>query len=453
MLDRIKKDYGYFGFVFDKIAGKAKDFQKIVKSLIYNKLTDNVSINQIPNIYPEEAFEYLGLEKTPAERTFYRTIERLGDKFEFVLERHQQFLVKNNLVTKEQFVDFSSTYFEGTKPELGALGYSRDGAPGKKQITFGISTGINNIPTALTIQKGNVQDKTHFKHTFNLANKVLEKGSMLIFDCGANTKTNKKMVHGEYHYLTLKAKKKKSYRHIIQLFLQEKKNGTTVKFEMKDSIYECFKLVGDTETTYIFFSEKLYQEQLIKRNKKYQNLLEKNDKNLKKVKKGKNLGSVITKEGYIILHGSIQKTLAPISNPYINGLEGFFALESSVNDEPAKILSLYKDRDKAEKFIRGLKDGLDLRPIRHWSDLAIRGYLLLTFLTNFLVNLTLYLAKKPVVRDIRLLRKFLNNLTLTVAYPPNAFKFTVLSNLSNEVISILGDFIKKYDDDSLKLRW
>ncbi|TAN35382.1 MAG: hypothetical protein EPN24_07210 [Candidatus Methanoperedens sp.] len=44
----------------------------------------------------------------------------------------------------------------------------------------------------------------------------------------------------------------------------------------------------------------------------------------------------ISKEGYIILHGSIQKTLAPISNPYINGLEGFFALESSVNDEPEK---------------------------------------------------------------------------------------------------------------------
>jgi len=454
MLDRIKKDYGYFDFVLDKIAGKAKDFQEIVKSLIYNKLTDNVSINQIPNIYPEEAFEYLGLDKTPAQRSIYRTIERLGDKFEFVLERHQQFLVKNDLATKEQFIDFSSTYFEGTKPELGALGYSRDGARGKKQITFGISTGINNIPTALTIQKGNVQDKTHFNHTFNIAKRVLEKGSILIFDCGANTKTNKNMVRkGEYHYLTLKAKKKKSYRSIIQFFLQEKKNENSIKFEMNDSSYECVKLEKDNERIYIFFSEKLYQEQMQKRNKKYQKMLEKNDKELKKVKKGKNLGSVITKEGYIILHGSIQKTLAPISNPYINGLEGFFALESSVNDEPAKILSLYKDRDKAEKFIRGLKDGLDLRPIRHWSDLAIRGYLLLTFLTNFLVNLTLYLAKKPVVRDIRLLRKFLNNLTLTVAYPPNAFKFTVLSNVSNEVISVLGNFIKKYDDNTLKLRW
>ncbi len=454
MLDRIQKGYGYFDFMFGKIGGKAADFQEIVKSLMYNKLTENVSINQIPNIYSDEAFEYLGLDETPAERTFYRTVERLGDKFEILLELHQQFLVKNKLVSKEQFVDFSSTYFEGRKPELGALGFSRDGARGKKQITFGISTGINNIPTALTIQKGNVQDKKHFNHTFNVAKKVLEKGSILIFDCGANTKTNKKNIRGDnFHYLTLKAKKTKSYRPFIQFFLQEKEKGNTVKIEMNDSIYECVKLKKDDETNYIFFSKKLYDEQVQKREKKYQKVLDKNDKDLKKVKKGKKLGSFISKDGYIILHGSIQKTLAPISNPFINGLEGFFALESSVDDEPEKILSLYKDRDKAEKFIRGLKDGLELRPIRHWSSLAVKGYLLLTFLTNFLVNLTLYLAEKPVIRDIRLLRKFLNNLTLTVAYPPNAFKFTILSNISCEVISIFGDFIKKYEDNSLKLRW
>jgi transposase len=95
---------------------------------------------------------------------------------------------------------------------LGALGYSRDGARGKKQITFGISTGMNNIPTALTIQKGNVQDKKHFDHIFKVAKKVIDKGSIVIFDCGANTKTNKKMVRDEeYNYLTLKVKKKEVY--------------------------------------------------------------------------------------------------------------------------------------------------------------------------------------------------------------------------------------------------
>ncbi len=149
------------------------------------------------------------------------------------MELHQQFLVKNDLVSKEQFVDFSSTYFEGSKPELGALGYSRDGAPGKKQITFGISTGINNIPSTLTIQKGNVQDKTHFKDMFNIAKKILEDNSILIFDCGANTKANKKtIIEAGYHYITLKAKKKKVYAPFIQFFIQEKTKGNAIRIEL-----------------------------------------------------------------------------------------------------------------------------------------------------------------------------------------------------------------------------
>jgi transposase len=454
LLDKIEKDYGFFDFMFKGIGGKAKNFQETVKSLLYNKLTNCLSITQIPKVYPKEAFEYLGLKEPPAERNLYRTIERLGDKFEFLLELHQQFLVKNDLVSKEQFIDFSSTYFEGSKPELSALGYSRDGAPGKKQVTFGISTGINNIPSALTIQKGNTQDKVHFNHMFNIARKILGENSLLIFDCGANTKANKtKIIEACYHYITLKAKKKKVYTPFIQTFIQEKSKGNAIRIEFNDASYECVKLIIDEEVNYIFFSKKLQQEQLQKRAKKFEKLLEENEIDLRKVKRGKELGSVITSEGYIILNGTLQKTLNPITNPYVNGLEGYFILESSVDAGHEEILALYKDRDKAEKIIRGLKEGLELRPIRHWSDKAIKGYLLLTFLTNFLINLTLYSAKKPIVRNIKLLRKYLNNLTLTVVYPPNAFKFTILSNISKEVMGILGVFVRKYDDKSLKLRW
>ena len=44
-----------------------------------------------------------------------------------------------------------------------------------------------------------------------------------------------------------------------------------------------------------------------------------------------------------------------MENPYITGIEGFFILESSVDAEAEKLLKLYKERDKAEKFIRNLK--------------------------------------------------------------------------------------------------
>ena len=100
-----------------------------------------------------------------------------------------------------------------------------------------------------------------------------------------------------------------------------------------------------------------------------------------------------------------------------------------------------------------MKEGTELRPIRHWSTKAIIGYLTIVFLANCVTNLTLILAKNPLVKNVKLLKKYLNNLTLTVVYPPKAFKFVVLSNISEEILSILGDFILRYEDKSLKLRW
>ena len=468
LLDKIDKTHGFFGFMFDKIGGKARGFKELVKLLMYNKLTKNVSINQTLNIYPEEVFEYLGFKKSPKKRSIYRTVERVGENFRIILKRHQSFLKKYNLISNKQFMDWSSAYFEGKEAELGMLGHSRDHRPGKKQITFGISTGMNNIPTALTIQKGNVQDKKHFKYTFNVVKKVIEIGSLLIFDCGGNTKKNKKMVlKGKYNYLTLKAKHKKTYLRYIGIFQQRKKDGLSKRFEINDNPYECVKVKEEKEVKYIFFSKKLKKSQIKKKNRRFKKELKKNEKKLKKVKKGKQLGSFITKEGYVILKGGIQKVLGKMNNPYISGIEGYFILESSVDENPEKILDIYKKKDKAEKFIKGLKEGLELRPIRHWSKNAIIGYILISFLTNFLVNLTLFLAKhnplkvlksgtrtkNPMVRNVKLLKKFLNNLTLTVVYPKKAFRFRILSNISEEILSILGDFVRKYEDHSLKLRW
>jgi transposase len=357
------------------------------------------------------------------------------------------------LLPKEQFVDFSSTYFEGNKSELGMLGYSRDGQPGKKQLTFGISTGINGIPSALSIQKGNVQDKKHFRYTLDLAGKVLDKGSILIFDCGANTKENKRLVLEKgYQYLTLKAKNRKNYGRLIRAFKREKASGKSIRIHGREGVYECVKFGGEgKETLYVFFSEKLWSEQLRKKAKKFERELEKNAPKLSKTKKGKPLGSLVTEEGYVLLKGDLQKTLA-LENPYITGLEGFFILESSVDAEPEKILNLYKQKDVSEKFIRSLKEGLELRPIRHWSRAAVIGYLLVAFLANFLLNLTLLLSK-PIVRNAKLLKKYLNNLTLTVVYPKDRFRFAVLSNVSEEIKAILGGFVWRYGDRGLELRW
>jgi transposase len=194
MIEKVDKEFDLFSRLFRGISGEVKDFVPRVKLLVNNKLTHSVSIHQILKTYPEELSEQLGMKEQPSERTLYRTLERVGKRFPIVFELYQQFIEENDLVDEEQIIDFSSTYFEGDKADLADFGYSRDRRPDRRQITFGISTGMNNIPTALTIQRGNTQDKKHMREILKIVSKVIPENSLLIFDAGANTKGNKEKI-------------------------------------------------------------------------------------------------------------------------------------------------------------------------------------------------------------------------------------------------------------------
>jgi transposase len=450
LIEKVNGDLGgYLENIFFGIYGKAKDFIPCVKLHMYNRLGDCLSVDRMDS-YPIELLERLGFEEQRSTRTFNRTLERIGKNRDFILLNHQRLIEKHGLVSDKQHIDFSSTHFEGNMAPMGEIGYSHEGKRGKKLIKFGASTGINGIPTALTIQKGNVQDKKHFRFMLKTAKAVLEPESLLIYDCGANTKKNKKLVRKNgHHYLTLKAKKVGPYKKLISTF----EAGEKHEFELNGVKYQCVKTKRGEESIYIFFSEKTKQEQLMKKQKKFIKELKMNRIKLKKTKAGKKLGELICDEGIIIIKGSLQKILDEVQNPYVNGIEGYFALESSVDTNPRLILALYKDRDKAEKLIRNIKEGTEIHPIRHWSDDAIIGYVFLIFLTNFFVNLTLLRTQNPLVKNLKLLKKYLMKLTLTIVYPTTGFKFHILSNISKEIRSIFGNYIDKYQDKSLKLRW
>src|SRR3989338_802432 len=143
LINKINKEYNLFDSLFGNIKGKTKHLIESAKVFINNRLDKCVSLNQIIPNYPRELFECLGFKESLKERTLYRDLERIGLKHKFVIENYQRLIKKFDLIDKEQFADFSSAYFEGKKAELGALGYSRDNQPGKKQVTFGVSTGMN----------------------------------------------------------------------------------------------------------------------------------------------------------------------------------------------------------------------------------------------------------------------------------------------------------------------
>lgn len=439
---------GYLDRILSPIAGRVKDLPAKVKVLMYNRLGDCLPINHI-NDYPDELFYEAGCTKVPKDRSMNRVLERLGKGFGVVLQKHQEVLVEHDLVSDKQHVDFSSTYFEGAAEEVGEYGYSRDNQPNKKQITFGVSTGINSIPTALTIQRGNTQDKKHFRFMLRAAEAALPQSSMLIFDCGGNTKANKMMIRKRgYHYLTLKAKKVGPYKTAIRSFRMQPKQ----EFEMNGKLYQCVKRRRGDEIEYIYLSMDLLNDQVKAKQRRYEREKSRNAALAKKAKRGKPIGRYYCEEGIVIAKGILQTRLDE-TNPYINGVEGFFILESSVDTDPDWILALYKDRDKAEKLIRNIKEGTELRPIRHWNKWTIIGYVLLIFLTNFIVQLTQLRSESRFTTNVKRLKKKLTNLTLTVVYPPNGFRYRILANENDEIKAFLGDAIERFRDKSLPMRW
>jgi len=287
LMNNVDNKFHFFDNIFRGLGGKAKTLKESAKLLTYNKLADSISLNRILELYSFELLGELGFKEEVSERTLYRNLERIGNNYQFLMENYQKFLKINNLASEKQFIDFSSSYFEGNNSELGALGYSRDQQPGKKQITWGISTGINEIPTALTIQKGNVQDKEHFKFMLNTVKKVLDKNSLLMFDCGGNTRKNKeKIIELGFNYLTLKAKQRKAYKPLINNF----ESDTKFCFVMNGRTYFYCRFKSGEEYLYLFFSPDLKKDQVRKRDNKFQRDLTKGDKILSKINKGKPIG-------------------------------------------------------------------------------------------------------------------------------------------------------------------
>jgi len=208
-----------------------------------------------------------------------------------------------------------------------------------------------------------------------------------------------------------------------------------------------------TKVQFPDFSPTPFSTNMKSKEKRFLKEIEKNKQKLKKTLSGKIVDEYLCKDGYIQTKGSLQAVIGDIPNPYVNGLEGFFVLQSSIDEDPEKILSLYKNRDKAEKLIRNMKEGTELRPVRHWSKWSVIGYLVIIFLTNFLINLTLLRSKgQALVKNVKSLKKYLMRLTVTIVNPPNGFRFHVISNISDEIRSILGNYMEKYRDKSLSIR-
>ncbi len=54
---------------------------------------------------------------------------------------------------------------------------------------------------------------------------------------------------------------------------------------------------------------------------------------------------------------------------------------------------------------------------------------------------------------ISFLINFLINLTITVVYLKYGFRYSILSNVTTQILGIFGEFLYNFEDKSVNLKW
>jgi len=425
-----------FSGVFSKHKKKGININSLIQALLSYKLTENLSISKASEwINRGEVLETFNL-KTFEERALFRTLETIGMNREEIISDIQDRLFQiYNFEYTDINLDWTSLVLYGEKSKLGKYGYSRDHRPDKKQITVGISelAGPINVPIGITVNKGNLNDMKHFPDTYNQIKDRLKPGSLIIFDKGANSKKNIDLILvDKMKYLTSKKLNKSDDKRIKKF---DKSKAELVDAEK--GVYGI-KFVKPSSIDYFYFSENLQKDQLKSRARKaLQKLkeakeIQKSIDNKKQLPKRFRINNVLIDVDYSyqtkLEELSDDEALKLLEKVIINGREGFFCIKSSENLTLQQALQTYRKKDSIEKIFNSLKNEIEIKPVRVWTDDSIYGALIIGFLAQLFISLTRYEIKELKTTSTKFIKNSLMNLTVTVNFGINRSKKYIYAN-------------------------
>ena len=432
--------------IFGKHKKNGIDINKLLKALISYKLTDNFSIKRAHEwINHDEVLEIFDFEPF-GERTLYRILETIGANKEEIISDIQDTLFKKyDFEHTDINMDWTSIVLHGEEANLGKYGYSRDHRPDKKQITLGITELADpiNIPIGLTIEPGNTNDQKHFKKTYHQVKDRLKRDSLVIFDKGANSITNTAMIRADnLQYMTSK-KLNKSDDRIISRF--DEYNPLTIDAEKG---IKGIKIQKPNSVNYLFFSKNLQKEQLESRARTILRQMHEAKAIQESIDHGKKLPKQFRIHNLLIdVEYSVQTKLIELSEDeavqlleenIINGREGFFCLKSSKNLTLAEALLTYRKKDSIEKIFNSLKNEIEIKPLRVWTDNSIYGALIIGFIAQLFVSLMRYEIPELKHTSTKFIKKSISYLTFTVDSWERNVKTYVYSNFDAINMMVLG---------------
>jgi len=433
--------------VIGRHKGRGIPLDHLIRGMLAYQLGDNFSVLQAGEwMNRPEVREHYELPEFHV-KTLYRAVETLGRNRERIVRELQDRVLKLlGLETTDILMDWTSIVYYGDMTSLAKYGYSRDHRLDKKQVTLGVAQLAPpvNVPMAMTVEAGNVNDQEHFRRTYDQVRNMLEDGSLIVFDKGANDKTNLKcIVLDRNDYLT----SKKLNIADDKVFRSFDRND----WESIDEGVYALKRMFPSRVNYYFFSEKLKDEHLASRRRKAERLLAEARMIQDSLDDGKRLPKrfrindplVDVRYDYQTKLASMdeQEALRLLLDQVIDGREGCFCLTSSRDMDAEEALRIYRSKDAVEKLFHSLKSEIAVRPLRVWTDDAVYGVLLLGFIAQLVISLTRYFVSPVRGVSTKFISSSLQNLTLTVVVSEGGQKRRYYSNFDAFNRAILAGFL------------
>lgn len=412
----------------------------LATGLVSYKMTEDLSVSRCHQWITNNPMllEYLHLSFFEDD-TLYRGLAILGENHNLIL-RHLLRTLKDqyDVGLDMVFMDWTTTYFEAKPSKYIKYGYSRDHRPDRPQVTIGLAQDQHSkLPVGLSIQPGNINDQTHFKTTYQQIKPELRKGSVLVFDAGANGTPNLDLlVSDKMKYLSRMKLNTSDTKQHLNTF--NKEEWTPVVTGNKDEQVFGKKLLFPSRTKYLYFSQNLYDDTLLNRRKHLEQEFDEAQDLWKTIQLRKRPRRKYRNSNHFLrTHLSYTFPLTGLSREEaitralqlsITGKEGFFALVSNKEFSLHEAIQYYREKDGVEKLFNSIKNELHVRPTRCWTQEAIDGSILVVFLAQLVISLLRY--KHELLRHVstKFIMQSLGNFALTIISGKNGVKTRVFSN-------------------------
>jgi transposase len=335
----------------------------------------------------------LGLENSPALKTWYAALAELERRRESIL---QALYRRNHTPGQLYLYDITSSYFEGDCCELAAFGYNRDGKKGKKQVVGGIICEERGCPIWEDVYKGNTSDQTTVRQQLlNLRDKLGVEEFTLVGDRGMVTHARIEELDEQgwwesFRYITALTREEmmalvEDEEHPVQLELFDQEN--LVEVEQDGTRYVlCHnpqRLERDSETR-----QRLLAATEAKLESIRNNVAAGRWKNKEVI--ARRLYRWINRWGmerffevrYEEGHFSYWRREAEIAR-YAR-LDGCYVIRSNAEhwkQTTEQLRDRYKDLKYVEQAFRTMKTtDIQMRPIRHFHEAQVRGHIFACFL-------------------------------------------------------------------------